>query len=131
MEITKLKNEIKEKELKINELNNKIKNHNDLNINIISGNNKESKLNEEIDNIKNYLNELNIKTNISIKNLLDKDKQFSDIKGNNKEENDNNNENNSPIIDIIKDINNYQNEYKQLVEQLKSNNIIFSISNKN
>ena len=131
LEITKLKNEIKEKELKINELNDKIKNHNDLNINIISGNNKESKLNEEIDNIKNYLKELNIKTNISIKNLLEKDKQFSDIKGNNKEEKENNIENNSPIIDIIKDINNYQNEYKQLIEQFKSNNIIFSITNKN
>ena len=138
-EIIKLKNIILEKDQIINDLNNKIKNMNlnEINISAISGNNKEFKFNnlifdEEIDNIKIILNDLNINTKNNITKMIEKDNQFNEIKNNyNKKINEIYNENYLPINDIIKDINNSQNEYNKLIDQFKNNNNIFFEINKN
>ena len=122
----KIINELNEN---IKELNNKLKNINDINMSIISGNIKDFKFNnindEEMDNIKYMLTELNEKANININKILDREKKFNDIKDNyNKIINEHDNT-------IYKYINDYKNEYNELLKQLKLNNNIFTQLNKN
>ena len=122
----KIINELNEN---IKELNNKLKNINDINMSIISGNIKDFKFNnindEEMDNIKYMLTELNEKANININKVLDREKKFNDIKDNyNKIINEHDNT-------IYKYINDYKNEYNELLKQLKLNNNIFTQLNKN
>ena len=85
-----------------------------------------------MDNLKNILIELNDKTSNNINQILEKDKQFNEIKGNyNRKINEVYNEEYSPTKDIINSINNYKNEYNELIELFKSNNNIFSNLNNN
>ena len=85
-----------------------------------------------MDNIKNILIELNDKSNININKILEKDKQFNDIKGNyNKKINEIYDEDFSPIKSIINNIYNHKKEYNELIESFKSNNNIFSKLNNN
>jgi hypothetical protein len=121
---------------KINELNDKIKNLNDINISIISENNKDFKFNniydEEWENIKNKLIEINENAGNDIKKMIEKDNQFNDIKDNyNKKINDVYNQEFQPSKDIIKDIQNQQNECNKLIEHFKKNNNIFTQLNQN
>ena len=133
--ITDLKDNIKEQNENIKELNDKIKNLNDINISVISNNNKDLNLNlheEEMDNIKSILKDLNEKTEVNIKEILEKDNQFNIVKNDyNKKINDVYDQDFQPTKNIIQDLNNNQNEYDILLKQFISNNEIFTKFNLN
>ena len=92
---------------------------------------------EDFNNIKKILSELNKKTEQNLKKIQDNEKKFDICSGVNdnkayklKDNNEQNGENNKVTEKYIKDIENNVSEYKLILEEIKKNSKVFNQMNK-